>query len=169
MLVANQVVGFVPALDLDRARKFYEGTLGLRIYDGDPFALHVAAGGVPVRIARVESLQPQPFTILGWNVRSISREIDGLVKRGVKFERFATMPQDARGVWTAPGGAKVAWFRDSEGNLLSITEAVPPARKLRARGIMAKGPAKRPGVKRPAPKRPGAKKRPLKKPARRRR
>jgi catechol 2,3-dioxygenase-like lactoylglutathione lyase family enzyme len=133
MLDTNQVVGFVPASDLDRARKFYEGTLGLRIYHGDPFGLYVAAGGVPVRIAWVENLRPQPYTILGWNVRSITREIDTLVKRGIKFARFPVLPQDARGIWVSPSGAKVAWFRDSEGNLLSLTEAVPPARKLRAR------------------------------------
>lgn len=171
MLAANQVVGFVPAVDLDRARGFYQGTLGLRIYDGDPFGLYVAAGGVPVRIARVESLQPQPFTILGWNVGSLSREIDALSKKGVKFERFAAMPQDARGIWTTPSGAKVAWFRDSEGNLLSLTEAVPPARSLRARRVEGAKSAKpkRPAAKRPAAKRSKPKARAKSKPRARKR
>jgi hypothetical protein len=75
-----------------------------------------------VDVSTVDGFKPAPFTILGWNVDSIGKTVKGLQKKGVKFERFPGMDQDQLGVWTSPSGAKIAWFKDPDGNVLSISE-----------------------------------------------
>jgi catechol 2,3-dioxygenase-like lactoylglutathione lyase family enzyme len=107
----------------DRARTFYTKTLGLRFVQEDEFALVFDAAGVPLRMQKVHELRPHPFTSLGWQVRGIRRVIAGLVRKGVVFERYAFLEQDRWGVWLAPSGTKVAWFRDPDGNLLSVSES----------------------------------------------
>jgi catechol 2,3-dioxygenase-like lactoylglutathione lyase family enzyme len=120
MLTDRSLVGFVPTTDLARARSFYEGTLGLRVRHEDGFALVVDAAGTTVRVTLVESFDPQPFTVLGWEVDDIGADVRDLVARGVVFERFGFLEQDDDGVWTAPSGDRVAWFKDPDGNLLSL-------------------------------------------------
>jgi hypothetical protein len=91
----------------------------------DQFALVFDANGVMVRVVDVSSVpgfQPAPFTILGWSVSDIGKAVKGLQKKGVKFERYHGMQQDQLGVWSSPSGAKVAWFKDPDGNVLSVTE-----------------------------------------------
>jgi hypothetical protein len=61
-----------------------------------------------------------PYTVLGWQVDDIAAAVRGLVAKGVKFERYFWMEQDDLGIWSAPSGAKVAWFKDRDGNLLSV-------------------------------------------------
>lgn len=122
MLGKNSVVAFVATTQASVARSFYEGALGLRVLSDDPFALVCDANGTTLRIQKVDSLRPQSFTVLGWEVKDIASSIDGLVARGVRFERFDGMDQDERGVWAAPSGARVAWFKDPDGNTLSLTE-----------------------------------------------
>jgi len=125
MLGRNEIVAFVPTRDPQKARQFYEQTLGLQFVSEDPFALVFNANGITVRIANVsmvKDFEPQPFTILGWKVHDIANAVQILQKRGVSFERFAGMNQDASGVWRSPDGALVAWFKDPDGNTLSITE-----------------------------------------------
>ena len=121
MLSSSDLVGFVPSTDLDRARQFYEGVLGLRVLDANPFALVIDAHGTQVRVTQVPDLQPQPFTVLGWHVADIEAAVDDLVARGATFTIYDGMPQDDRGIWTTPGGEKVAWFKDPDGNTLSIS------------------------------------------------
>lgn len=121
MLHENSVVAFVATTNGAAARQFYEETLGLKVLSDDPFALVCEANGRTVRIQKVESLRPQQFTVLGWEVANVSAVVDDLAKRGVKFERYHGMNQDERGVWTAPGGAHVAWFKDPDGNTLSLS------------------------------------------------
>lgn len=118
-----QPVLFVPASDCARARAFYEDTLGLRFVREDDFALVFELGPSRqmLRIARSPDFQPFPFTILGWQVEDIHATLVELTARGVVFLRFPFMPQDEHGVWTAPDGAQVAWFHDSEGNTLSLS------------------------------------------------
>ncbi len=121
----GQVVGFIPSLDLDRSRPFYEGVLGLRVVGVDPFALVLDANGTAVRVVcvqGVEGFRPQPFTVLGWNVADIRTAVTELRGKGVEFRRFPGMDQDELGVWTSPAGAKVAWFSDPDGNVLSLTQ-----------------------------------------------
>ncbi len=125
MLGTKDIVAFVPSRNPAKARAFYEGILGLRFVSEDPFAVVFDANGVMVRVANVSSVdgfKPAPFTILGWLVGDIAKTVKGLNKKGVQFERFAWMEQDQLGVWSSPSGAKVAWFKDPEGNVLSVTQ-----------------------------------------------
>jgi catechol 2,3-dioxygenase-like lactoylglutathione lyase family enzyme len=119
------VVAFVPSSNPAKARAFYEKTLGLRFVSEDPFALVLDANGVMIRVANVSSVKgfkPAPFTILGWLVDDIAATVKGLNKKNVKFERFPGMDQDERGVWRSPSGARIAWFKDPDGNVLSVTQ-----------------------------------------------
>ena len=122
MLERSPLIGFVGVSDLDRARQFYGETLGLPISDESPFALVANANGTMLRLTAVEKPVAAPYTILGWDVVNIAAMVDQLTARGVLFTRYEGMGQDKRGVWTAPGGAKVAWFLDPDGNTLSLSE-----------------------------------------------
>ena len=105
-----------------RARHFYEKTLGLRFLSDDLFAVVMESNGTMIRIAQVKDYTPVPFTILGWNVENIEEEVATLVERGVSFKRYPWLEQIEYGVWIAPGGAKVAWFQDPDGNVLSLSQ-----------------------------------------------
>jgi catechol 2,3-dioxygenase-like lactoylglutathione lyase family enzyme len=122
MLGEYELVAFVPTTDLERARAFYEGVLGLPLVEESPIACVVRAGRTTVRVTLVDALTPAPWTVLGWSVPAIDAAVLALRDRGVAFEVFAGMDQDELGVWTAPGGARVAWFKDPDGNVLSLTE-----------------------------------------------
>lgn len=122
MLEQSALVAFVGVSDLESARRFYGGTLGLPITDESPFALVADANGTMLRLTAVKQPVAAPYTILGWSVVDISSMIDQLTARGVNFTRYEGMEQDERGVWTAPGGAKIAWFLDPDGHNLSLTE-----------------------------------------------
>jgi len=124
MLGSNKIVAFVPTRDAVKARAFYEGVLGLRFVNDDGFALVMDANGTMVRIAKAPEFKPMPFTILGWQVSGIEKIVAGLVGKGVKFERFGFFEQDTLGIWTAPTGDKVAWFKDPDGNMLSVSQHV---------------------------------------------
>jgi catechol 2,3-dioxygenase-like lactoylglutathione lyase family enzyme len=122
MLDAQKVMAFVATRDGRRARDFYEGTLGLQVISDDDYALALDAHGTQIRIQKVELFTPHPFTALGWAVSSIDDTVEALRARGVIFEIFPGMNQDSRGVWQSPSGARVAWFKDPDGNTLSLTE-----------------------------------------------
>ena len=119
-LSGAQVVAFAPTKDFKPARDFYENTLGLRLLVADDFALLFEVGGTRIRVAKVESFEPAPFTILGWRVSDVKRTVTSLAKRGVVFERYPGMKQDKAGIWSSPSGARVAWFKDPDGNVLSV-------------------------------------------------
>ena len=122
MLANGSVIGFVPTTDADRARIFYEKKLGLTFVSDDPFALVFDANGTTIRIVRVASYAPAAFTILGWNVHDVRECALDLHRNGVEFERYPGLDQDDTGIWTSPGGTRVAWFKDPDGNVLSISE-----------------------------------------------
>ena len=124
MLDGTKIIAFVPTTNADRARAFYEGVLELRFVKDDGFAHVYDASGNMVRVAKAPDFKPAKFTILGWQVSNIGVVAERLDKRGVRFERFGLPGQDERGVWTAPNGDKVAWFKDPDGNILSISEHV---------------------------------------------
>jgi catechol 2,3-dioxygenase-like lactoylglutathione lyase family enzyme len=121
-LAGLPVMAFVATAHPDQARAFYADILGLKLTAEDPFALTFDAGGTTLRVAIVDQLRPQPFTVLGWITSDIASTARVLAARGVAFTRYAWMQQDEQGVWTAPGGARVAWFTDPDGNTLSITQ-----------------------------------------------
>jgi len=122
MLEKQKVIAFVATRNGATAREFYEKTLGLKVLSDDDYAIALDANGTMLRIQKVGSLTPQPFTALGWAVSDIQATVQGLIERGVKFEKFSGMDQDERGVWHSPSGACVAWFKDPDGNTLSLTQ-----------------------------------------------
>jgi catechol 2,3-dioxygenase-like lactoylglutathione lyase family enzyme len=123
MLGAINIVAFVPTRDAEKAKAFYVDLLGLRFVKDDGFALVLDANGIMIRMAKAE-FTPAPFTILGWQVTEIEKMVAGLQAKGVHFERFGFFEQDALGIWTAPTGDKVAWFKDPDGNVLSVSQHV---------------------------------------------
>lgn len=122
MLGSARIVAFVPTRDAKNARAFYEGVLGLRLVSEDRFATVFDANGIMLRVVNAPRFEPHPFTILGWEVPRIEVAVSGLRAKGVSFERYSGLDQDPQGIWTAPGGAKVAWFKDPDGNVLSVTQ-----------------------------------------------
>jgi catechol 2,3-dioxygenase-like lactoylglutathione lyase family enzyme len=117
------VVGFVSIVDVPRAKEFYRDTLGLTLLSEEPpFALVFDAHGIMLRLGMAKELPPAHGTVLGWNVPDIAAAVAELAEAGVHFERYPPMKQDESGIWAAPGGAKVAWFKDPDGNILSISE-----------------------------------------------
>ena len=122
MLNASQSINFVATSNPKEAREFYEGILGLRFVSGDQFALVFDINGVMLRIQIVDEVNPHEYTPLGWKVTDIKKEVTELAKRGVKFEHFEGMNQDQDGVWISPSGGKIAWFKDPDKNILSLTQ-----------------------------------------------
>jgi catechol 2,3-dioxygenase-like lactoylglutathione lyase family enzyme len=124
MLGSTNIVAFVPIKDSVRARNFYEGVLGLRFVKDDGYALVLEANGIMVRAAKMKDFTPAPFTILGWRVSGIEGVVRAMKDKGVQFEIFGFFKQDDLGIWTAPTGDKVAWFKDPDGNILSVSQHV---------------------------------------------
>jgi len=122
MLAASKLISFVATKDAAKARSFYEQALGLSFVSDSPFAMEFDANGTMLRIQKVQELLPAKHTVLGWQVADIQAEIVALVRSGVAFERYGFLSQDDHGVWTAPSGAKVVWFKDPDGNTLSLTQ-----------------------------------------------
>jgi catechol 2,3-dioxygenase-like lactoylglutathione lyase family enzyme len=121
MLAHAKLVAFLATADAARARSFYEGVLGLRVVEDQPFALVLEARGTKVRIQKVEKVMRVPYTSLGWEVSNLGETVRSLAQAGVVFARYPGMQQDEMGVWTSPSGAKVVWFEDPDGNVLSLT------------------------------------------------
>lgn len=122
IFMTGKLIAFVPTVDLVKARSFYEGVLGLRLLSEDGFASVFDADGTMLRVTRVEKLTPQPFTVLGWEVTDIDDSVSRLSHRSVRFENYGMPGQDERGIWTSPSGARIAWFKDLDGNVLSLTQ-----------------------------------------------
>ncbi len=113
---------FAATTNSKRSRKFYEKALGLEFVADDPFALVFRIGRLQLRIQKVARKPRISHTVLGWAVRDIRKAGRQLSSAGVGFIRYDGLDQDADGVWLAPGGARVAWFRDPDDNILSLTE-----------------------------------------------
>ena len=124
ILGASKLMAFAAITDPARARAFYEGVLGLRLVEDEaPFALVFDANGTMLRVTPVGEHHPAPFTVLGWEVESIESVVGRLTAAGVQFLHFAGMnDSDPLGIWTSPSGARIAWFNDPDGNVLSVTQ-----------------------------------------------
>ena len=122
MLADMNMIGFLLTKDYEKARAFYEGTLGFEFVSLDQFALVMQAGKSMIRIVKVPTFTALPSTVLGWQVDDVEKIVDWLVKRGVVFDKYPFVQDKERGIWTAPGGSKIAWFKDPDGNVLSVSE-----------------------------------------------
>ena len=120
-LTSESLVGLVPTTNSARAKAFYIDTLGLTFISDDQFAVVVRSGPNQIRIVKVESFTPQTFTVLGWAVGDVAATVRDLAQRGVQFLRFEGMEQDEDGIWNPTGGGGVAWFKDPDGNTLSVS------------------------------------------------
>ena len=121
-LIERSPMFFLATADAARSRTFYQSVLGLRLIVDDPFALVFDANGVMVRIQKVDAVAPAAYTTLGWKVRDIDATVRHLGAMGVQFERFPGLNQDDLGVWRSPSGGRIAWFKDPEGHILSLTQ-----------------------------------------------
>ena len=123
MLSSKKLVAFIPTTQPEKARHFYGEVLGLSLTNEDPFAIVYDANGTMLRIGKMKEFTPQQFTVLGWETHDIDATVAELEDKGIKFEKYGLPGQSERGIWTAPGNsAKVAWFKDPDGNVLSISQ-----------------------------------------------
>ena len=135
MLESAHIMAFVATTDAARARSFYGTTLGLTLEADEEFALVFDANGTMLRVQKVQAVPEARYTTLGWRVDDIRGAVTHLMEKGIAFERFQIpgFPQDDLGIWTAPDGTQVAWFRDPDRNILSLTQ-FPPRPGKRASG-----------------------------------
>ena len=126
MLASSKIIGFVPTKDSAKARSFYEGKLGFQFVSLDQYALVMRAGENMLRIVKVPDFTPLRSTVLGWEVENIEAMVAWLQERGVTCEKYPWVQDQERGIWTTPNGDKVAWFKDPDGNVLSVSEHVAP-------------------------------------------
>jgi len=122
MLASGKLIGFVPTKDSRRARDFYEGKLGFQFISDDQFALVMRAGESMIRIAKAGKFTPAQYTVMGWEVTDIEAMVKWLNSRGVEFEKYPFVQDRELGIWTTPNGDKVAWFKDPDGNVLSLSQ-----------------------------------------------
>jgi len=123
MIGDAKLIAMVGTMRGDAARDFYRDTLGLKLREENQFAYVFDVDGVELRLSKVPALIPTAFAIMGFQVKNIEAEIDAIVAKGVTMERYSFLQQDARGVWDSPdGGAKVAWFKDPDFNVLSFVQ-----------------------------------------------
>jgi catechol 2,3-dioxygenase-like lactoylglutathione lyase family enzyme len=121
-LGSQKIMAFVGTRHPDAAKAFYRDLLGLRLMSEDKFAVVFDAGGTMLRVSIVQELAPAKYTVLGWQVPDIAATAKELQNAGVKLEQYGFKDQDELGIWTAPGGARIAWFKDPDGNTLSVTQ-----------------------------------------------
>ena len=123
MLGSSNLEAFVGTTDPEKARHFYERILGLSLIADEPFALMFEVNGIMLRVSKVDEVPAAPYTVLGWNVTNIETTVQLLQGKGVQFERYPYFEQDEWSIWVSPSGAKVAWFKDPDGNLLSVSQS----------------------------------------------
>ena len=117
------IIGFISIVDVDRAKEFYRDTLGLHlVMEEPPFALVFEVNGIMLRLGMAKELPPAHGTVLGWQVPEITTIVQSLGQAGVRFEFYQGMTQDELGIWSSPSGAKIAWFKDPDGNTLSVSQ-----------------------------------------------
>jgi len=117
----NSVVTFLLTQNPDEALGFYRDTLGFQFLHDDGFALVFVMNGIMLRISKVPSFTPAQHTVLGWECSDMASAVDKLVAKGIAFERYPNMGQDERGICTFTTGDQVAWFKDPDGNVLSLS------------------------------------------------
>jgi catechol 2,3-dioxygenase-like lactoylglutathione lyase family enzyme len=124
MLAAGKLVGFLLTKDYDQARAFFEDKLGFQFGSVDQYALVMRAGETSIRITKNSNFTPIQGTVLGWEVQNIEAVVMWLKGRSVAFEKYPFVQDKELGIWTTPTGDKVAWFKDPDGNILSVSQHV---------------------------------------------
>ncbi|MCE7734795.1 MAG: VOC family protein [Candidatus Heimdallarchaeota archaeon] len=122
MLNDFKIVTFLGSKDLDLSKEFYENTLGLNYKGRDEYALIFELNGVLLRINHLPDFTPKKFTAMGWIVDNIEDKVHKLEEKGVKMELYSGMGQDDQGITTIPDGTKLAYFKDPDSNILSLTQ-----------------------------------------------
>ncbi len=122
MLKNPRITAFLPTINPEQSKQFYKDILELKLVSEDNYALEFEGDGTFLRITVVEKFEPHPFTVLGFKIEDIATQVKSLNKKGVEFERYNYFEQDDLSIWTSPSKAKVAWFKDPDGNLVSLTE-----------------------------------------------
>lgn len=122
MLGTAKLAGFVGTTNAEAARDFYENKLGLKFVSDEQYALLFDSGGTRLRVQKVHKVPAIEYTALGWNVTDIETVVAGLKANGVEFEHYPWMPDPESDIMIFDGGAKVAWFRDPDGNILSLDQ-----------------------------------------------
>jgi catechol 2,3-dioxygenase-like lactoylglutathione lyase family enzyme len=121
-MTLNRIVTFLLTQRPESAIAFYRDALGFTFLRDDGFALVFDLNGTLLRIGKVPSHTPVQNTVLGWEVDEIGTAVRELAAKGVAFEHYPNMGQDEQGVCTFPSGDKVAWFKDPDGNVLSLSQ-----------------------------------------------
>ncbi len=123
ILLSAKAITFVVTRDRAGAKAFYGETLGFSLTHEDDFAALFDLNGAMLRVSTVENHVAQQHTVLGWKVSDITAAVKALRGKGVIFTLYDGFGQDELGIWTSPGSAaKVAWFKDFDGNVLSLTQ-----------------------------------------------
>jgi catechol 2,3-dioxygenase-like lactoylglutathione lyase family enzyme len=123
MIKESKLVGFTATTDSAEAIAFYRDKLGLHLLEETSFAIVFDSNGTTLRIQKAERVVPAPYTLIGWEVENISQAVAELTARGVEFETYDLIQQDEAGIWNVPDGTKVAWFKDPDGNVLSLSQS----------------------------------------------
>lgn len=124
MLANATITALVGTMKPELSKAFYQDTLGLRFVTDDTYAMVFEGKNARVRVSKVPAIAPAQYAVLAFQVDDIDKTVDGLTAKGVMFQRYGFFVQDAKGVWTAPDGTKVAWFHDPDLNLLSVVQHV---------------------------------------------
>ena len=124
MLASATITALVGTMKPEAAKAFYQDVLGLKFINDDTYAMVFEGKNARVRVSRVPAMAPAQYAVLAFTVDDIDKAVDGLTAKGVVFARFGFFVQDAKGIWTAPDGTKVAWFHDPDLNLLSVVQPV---------------------------------------------
>jgi len=122
MLSNASVIAFTATSQPELAKEFYRDRLGLTLIEESPYALVFQSGATMIRVQLFEPFEPHPFTALGWDVADIRQTVAELETRGVPVMRVPYVEQDAAGIWWTPNGDGIAWFKDPDGNTLSLTQ-----------------------------------------------
>ena len=122
MLGSATLTPLVGTMKPEAAKAFYQDVLGLKFISDDGYALIFEGKNARVRVSKVPAMAAAQYAVLAFTVDDIEKAVDGLTAKGVLFQRYPFFVQDAKGIWTAPDGTKVAWFPDPDLNLLSVVQ-----------------------------------------------
>lgn len=122
MLSQPRIKAFLPTVKPELSKQFFLNILGLKLISEDDYAIEFIGKGASLRITVVDKFEPHSFTVLGFQVDDIDSDVKSLIKQKINFERYSSHEQDDLGIWTSPSNARIAWFKDPDGNLLSLTQ-----------------------------------------------